>query len=300
MSNILFANNARTILSSAINNSTTILPVSSTTGFPTISGGDYFYVTLDDGSNIEIVKVTATTSNTFTVVRAQDGTSAHSFAATTTRVENRLNAGVIFGFVPKTGATMTGTLTLNGNAVGNYDAVPLQQLVNSPGFLGTPTAPTAAPGTNTTQLATTAFVTNAVSTGSSKPYWGYFNAATRSTAGNIDYQSGTVNSGITGYSSGVVTIATTGIYFVSASATIGYHGGYSGASAFIDLYLNGNPSSIRSYWGEQNNTTELGVVSFSIIISLSAGDTISIYFDNTAQTSCSVESGYGTFSGFKI
>lgn len=164
MSNILFANNARTILSSAINNSTTILPVSSTTGFPTISGGDYFYVTLDDGSNIEIVKVTAATSNTFTVVRAQDGTSAHSFAATTTRVENRLNAGVISEFVPKTGATMTGTLTLNGNAVGNYDAVPLQQLVNSPGFLGTPTAPTAAPGTNTTQLATTAFVTNAVST----------------------------------------------------------------------------------------------------------------------------------------
>jgi hypothetical protein len=34
--------------------------------------------------------------------------------------------------------------------------------LNSPAFTGTPTAPTAAPGTNTTQIATTAFVTAAV------------------------------------------------------------------------------------------------------------------------------------------
>ena len=32
----------------------------------------------------------------------------------------------------------------------------------SPAFTGTPTAPTAAPGTNTTQIATTAFVTAAI------------------------------------------------------------------------------------------------------------------------------------------
>lgn len=38
--------------------------------------------------------------------------------------------------------------------------------VNSPAFTGTPTAPTAAPGTNTTQLATTAFVAAAVTAGS--------------------------------------------------------------------------------------------------------------------------------------
>jgi len=37
--------------------------------------------------------------------------------------------------------------------------------LNSPAFTGTPTAPTAAPGTNTTQLATTAFVEAAVSGG---------------------------------------------------------------------------------------------------------------------------------------
>jgi hypothetical protein len=36
--------------------------------------------------------------------------------------------------------------------------------INSPGLTGTPTAPTASAGTNTTQLATTAFVTAALST----------------------------------------------------------------------------------------------------------------------------------------
>lgn len=36
----------------------------------------------------------------------------------------------------------------------------------SPNFTGTPTAPTASAGTNTTQIATTAFVQTAVSTGS--------------------------------------------------------------------------------------------------------------------------------------
>jgi hypothetical protein len=47
-----------------------------------------------------------------------------------------------------------------GNAV--FDALALKAALASPTFTGTPAAPTASPGTNTTQLATTAFVTNAV------------------------------------------------------------------------------------------------------------------------------------------
>jgi len=39
--------------------------------------------------------------------------------------------------------------------------------IDSPTFTGTPTAPTASSGTNTTQIATTAFVTTAVSSTSS-------------------------------------------------------------------------------------------------------------------------------------
>lgn len=56
------------------------------------------------------------------------------------------------------------TLSYGGNVVyhaGNFNPA-LKADLNSPALTGTPTAPTAAPSTNTTQLATTAFVQNAV------------------------------------------------------------------------------------------------------------------------------------------
>lgn len=52
-----------------------------------------------------------------------------------------------------------GHITELGTAVNMSDYA----LLNSPAFSGTPTAPTATAGTNTTQIATTAFVTEAVS-----------------------------------------------------------------------------------------------------------------------------------------
>ena len=48
-------------------------------------------------------------------------------------------------------------------APGLSKRVLLEDDMDSPALTGTPTAPTAASGTNTTQLATTAFVQNAVS-----------------------------------------------------------------------------------------------------------------------------------------
>lgn len=45
---------------------------------------------------------------------------------------------------------------------GVYDELILKATIDSPTFTGIPSGPTAAPGTNTTQLATTAFVTTAV------------------------------------------------------------------------------------------------------------------------------------------
>jgi hypothetical protein len=54
-------------------------------------------------------------------------------------------------------AAVSGTLNVTGTLSGGIVA-PL----DSPTFTGTPAAPTAAPGTNTTQLATTAFVTAAL------------------------------------------------------------------------------------------------------------------------------------------
>ena len=68
-------------------------------------------------------------------------------------------------------SVLTGTIAASG--VGSnyfitgstaYDALALKANLASPTFTGTPKAPTATAGTNTTQIATTAFVTNAVST----------------------------------------------------------------------------------------------------------------------------------------
>lgn len=91
-----YSNNARTTLSAGITTGDTVLNVISSVGFPTISAaGDHFFVTLDNGSNIEVVKVTGVSGNTFTgCVRAQEGTTAFAFASTT-KVENRLTAGNI-------------------------------------------------------------------------------------------------------------------------------------------------------------------------------------------------------------
>lgn len=65
-------------------------------------------------------------------------------------------------------ATLTVTVTDNShahtiaNVTGLQDALDLKAPLESPALTGTPTAPTAAEGTNTTQLATTAFVKTAI------------------------------------------------------------------------------------------------------------------------------------------
>jgi hypothetical protein len=72
---IVFSNNGSTTLNGAITNNATSIIVTATSSFPTVGGGNYFYATLiaQDGTR-EIVKCTALTSQTYTVVRAQDDT----------------------------------------------------------------------------------------------------------------------------------------------------------------------------------------------------------------------------------
>jgi hypothetical protein len=63
--------------------------------FPTLGAGEYFYATLEDALlNREIVKVTARVTDTFTVVRAQDNTSARAWTAGDS-VALRFNAAAI-------------------------------------------------------------------------------------------------------------------------------------------------------------------------------------------------------------
>jgi len=76
-------NNAFGTLSAAITSASTTITLDSGQGarFPTLGAGDYFYATLvDTANNLEIVKVTARSTDSMTAVRGQDGTSASSFA----------------------------------------------------------------------------------------------------------------------------------------------------------------------------------------------------------------------------
>lgn len=86
MGRALLANDASTTLAAGINNSVTTLSVASGAGalFPNPTGGDYFYATLREGALVEIVKVTARSSDTFTITRAQDNTTAQTFTAAAT------------------------------------------------------------------------------------------------------------------------------------------------------------------------------------------------------------------------
>lgn len=141
----LFANNAKSTLSGAITDVATALAVQAGHGarFPNPSGGDWFLATLVDSSgNIEIVKVTARSTDTFTtIVRAQEGTTAIAFAGSS-KCELRWTkgsaervpqtAGLTNATIPYadasgnlidspitvsgTSATLTGNLSVTGNA----------------------------------------------------------------------------------------------------------------------------------------------------------------------------------------
>lgn len=105
----LFTNNAASTLASSINSSVTSLTVASGQGtlFPNPTAGQYFYCTLSNttGTIIEIVKVTARSSDTFTIVRGQDNTAASSFLAGD-KVELRLTAADLQNF-PQLDSTNT-------------------------------------------------------------------------------------------------------------------------------------------------------------------------------------------------
>ena len=90
-------NNAFGTLNGGISNSATSITLSSGDGakFPSLSSPDVFYATLiDTSNNTEIVKVTARSTDSLTVVRAQDNTTASSFIVGD-KVELRLTAALL-------------------------------------------------------------------------------------------------------------------------------------------------------------------------------------------------------------
>lgn len=76
-------NNASSLLAATINATDVTVSVTAGEGalFPVLGVGDYFYAVLQDvNDNIEIVKVTARSTDAMTIVRAQEGTTARTWA----------------------------------------------------------------------------------------------------------------------------------------------------------------------------------------------------------------------------
>ena len=108
---VKFTNNASTTVGTGINASATSLTVASASSFPSLSGADdYCYLTIQGATNStrEVVKATALSSNTFTIVRAQDNTSAGTWAAGDV-VELRMTAALLTDVIDA--ATVEGVKT---------------------------------------------------------------------------------------------------------------------------------------------------------------------------------------------
>ncbi len=94
---VLVKNNAFSTLASGITAIATTITVAAGTGsrFPAAGGADYFYATLiDTSNNLEVVKVTSRSTDTLTVVRAQDGTTGRIYSAGA-RIELRVTAALL-------------------------------------------------------------------------------------------------------------------------------------------------------------------------------------------------------------
>jgi hypothetical protein len=127
----LFKNNATATLAASINTTATTIVLSSGLGnsFPLPSGTSFFYGTLFDAvGNYEIVKCTARTADSLTVVRAQDGTNPLEFISGDGFAVRPIAA--VFNNFPQLDAnniftgnnTFSGTLTgsLTGNSAGTH------------------------------------------------------------------------------------------------------------------------------------------------------------------------------------
>jgi hypothetical protein len=117
-----FTDNATSILAATITSGSTSVQVSTGQGalFPTLTGTEYFIAAIQDtAGNVEYVKVTAVSGDVFTVVRAQEGTTAQGFTANLARVELRNTAGTMSAMYQKDGDTLTGNMNGGGHSITN-------------------------------------------------------------------------------------------------------------------------------------------------------------------------------------
>lgn len=116
MASVQLKNNATGTISASISAVATTIVLTTDDGalFPALSGGNYFYATLQDTSdNYEIVKVTALSTDTVTVTRAQESTTAQAFAAGSL-FELRVTKQSILDTITANAASIGGTNDFTG------------------------------------------------------------------------------------------------------------------------------------------------------------------------------------------
>ena len=236
MPNIQFTNFAATTLASGINGVVTSLTVATGTGalFPTLVGAQYFYCVLADaatGTTREVIKVTARSTDTFTITRAQDGTTGQTYI-TGDKVELRLTAaGLATLATTETAQTFTGVQTFTAPVLGtptsatltNATGLPISSGVSGLGtgvatFLATPSSANLAAaltdetGTGANVFATTPTLSNPTITAYLETAPAIVNS---STAQTISLASGTVLSyTLTGNCTFTMPTATSGTSFI--------------------------------------------------------------------------------------
>lgn len=126
---LLFSNNASGTLANTLNDVDTTAVLDSGQGalFPSPTGGDTFYASVEDSAgNLEIISCTARSADTLTITRAQEGTVAQTFTAGA-RLELRITAATLATLVQSADATGTFAPTTHFNANG----LSAEQLHNS-------------------------------------------------------------------------------------------------------------------------------------------------------------------------
>jgi len=146
MAQIQISNFGDSVLASGISAGDTSITVTTGTGsrFPALTAGDWFYAVLVDVSaNREIVKCTARTTDTLTVTRAQESTTALTFAVgsvirctlTKQAFEDYMNSlSSIYGVPSQTGNG--GKVLFTNGTVTSWGAVPAPAILNHQQFGG--------------------------------------------------------------------------------------------------------------------------------------------------------------------
>ena len=119
---VVFTNNAETTLAAAISStSATSISVTSSSTFPSLDAGEYFYATVDDGTNFEIVKITGISGTTWTIVRATDNSTARTFANGST-VQLRATAALLTDIQENIAAKSANQTVFSATAASNATA----------------------------------------------------------------------------------------------------------------------------------------------------------------------------------